>query len=97
MFQLGKYETAAATFADYDPRAPQIAQLLKQALEQREPKLVVEHIGSTAVPAVAEKASSILPRPTPTALSNLPRLPSMRSASKSNPAASRSQRHGQCE
>jgi GrpB-like predicted nucleotidyltransferase (UPF0157 family) len=45
MFQVGKYETAAATFADYDPHAPQIAQLLKQALEQREPRVVVEHIG----------------------------------------------------
>ena len=55
MFQVGKYETAAAIFADYDPRAPQIAQLLKQALEQREPRVVVEHIGSTAVPGCRGK------------------------------------------
>lgn len=38
MFQVGKYETAAATFSDYDPRAPQITQLLKHTLERREPK-----------------------------------------------------------
>jgi GrpB-like predicted nucleotidyltransferase (UPF0157 family) len=50
MFQVGKYEHTAAIFADYDPRAPQIAQLLKDAIEAREPRIIADHIGSTAVP-----------------------------------------------
>jgi len=55
MLEVGKYEKAAATFADYDPRAPQIAELLKHAIEQLEPRIVVEHIGSTAVPGCRGK------------------------------------------
>ena len=55
MLEIGKYEKAAAIFADYDPRAPQIAELLKHAIEQLEPRIVVEHIGSTAVPGCRGK------------------------------------------
>jgi GrpB-like predicted nucleotidyltransferase (UPF0157 family) len=55
MLEVTKYENATATFADYDLRAPKIAQLLIQAIEQREPRLVVEHIGSTAVPGCRGK------------------------------------------
>jgi GrpB-like predicted nucleotidyltransferase (UPF0157 family) len=54
-FEIGKYESAAASFADYDPRAPKIAQLLLDAIEQRDPRLAVEHIGSTAVPGCRGK------------------------------------------
>jgi GrpB-like predicted nucleotidyltransferase (UPF0157 family) len=50
MFEVGKYEQAAATFADYDPRAPKVAQLLIDAIQQRDPRIVVDHVGSTAVP-----------------------------------------------
>jgi len=55
LFEIGKYRHTAATFADYDPRAPVMAQLLAHAIEQREPRLVVEHIGSTAVPGCRGK------------------------------------------
>ena len=55
MFQVGKYEHAAATFVEYDARAPQVAQLLIDALQQRDPRVVVEHIGSTAVPGCRGK------------------------------------------
>jgi GrpB-like predicted nucleotidyltransferase (UPF0157 family) len=50
MLDVGRYEDTAAIFAEYDPRAPQIAQLLKDAIEAREPRIIVDHIGSTAVP-----------------------------------------------
>jgi GrpB-like predicted nucleotidyltransferase (UPF0157 family) len=49
MFDAGKYEHGAATFADYDPRAPKVAQLLIDAIQKRDPRIVVDHIGSTAV------------------------------------------------
>jgi GrpB-like predicted nucleotidyltransferase (UPF0157 family) len=55
MFEVTQYERAAAIFADYDPRAPQIARLLIQAIEQRDSRLAVEHIGSTAVPGCRGK------------------------------------------
>jgi GrpB-like predicted nucleotidyltransferase (UPF0157 family) len=55
MLDIGTYEDVAATFSEYDPRAPQIAQILKAAMEQHESKLVVEHIGSTAVPGCRGK------------------------------------------
>jgi GrpB-like predicted nucleotidyltransferase (UPF0157 family) len=55
MFEVGNYERSAPVFADYDPRAPQVAQILKHAIEQRDPRLVVEHIGSTAVPGCRGK------------------------------------------
>jgi GrpB-like predicted nucleotidyltransferase (UPF0157 family) len=50
MLDVGRYEDTAAVFAEYDPRAAQIAQLLKDAIEAREPRIIVDHIGSTAVP-----------------------------------------------
>ncbi|HEY2148293.1 MAG TPA: GrpB family protein [Pirellulales bacterium] len=55
LFEIGKYEHAAPVFADYDPRAPKIAQLLIDAIQQREPRVAVEHIGSTAVPGCRGK------------------------------------------
>jgi GrpB-like predicted nucleotidyltransferase (UPF0157 family) len=55
MFEVGKYEHGTATFADSDPRAPQVAQLLIDAIQQRDPRVAVEHIGSTAVPGCRGK------------------------------------------
>jgi GrpB-like predicted nucleotidyltransferase (UPF0157 family) len=55
MLDVGRYEDAAAVFVEYDPRAPQIAQLLKDAIEAREPRIIVDHIGSTAVPGCRGK------------------------------------------
>ena len=55
MFEVGKYEHGPAAFAEYDPRAPQVAQLLIDAIQQRDPRVVVEHIGSTAVPGCRGK------------------------------------------
>ena len=54
-FEIGKYEDAAAICAGYDARAPRIAELLAQALERCERRLIVEHIGSTAVPGCRGK------------------------------------------
>lgn len=55
MFEVGKYEHGAATFVDYDPRLPQVAQLLIDAIQRRDARIAVEHIGSTAVPACRGK------------------------------------------
>ena len=55
LFEAGKYEGSAAVFADYDPRAPQVAALLIDAIEQLDPRVRVEHIGSTAVPGCRGK------------------------------------------
>jgi GrpB-like predicted nucleotidyltransferase (UPF0157 family) len=54
-FDIGQYQPAAAVCEDYDPRAPQIAQFLIDAIEQRDPRIAVEHIGSTAIPACRGK------------------------------------------
>jgi GrpB-like predicted nucleotidyltransferase (UPF0157 family) len=54
MFGVGKYERDAATFADYGHRAPKVAQLLIDAIQQRDPRIVVDHIGS-AVPGCRGK------------------------------------------
>jgi GrpB-like predicted nucleotidyltransferase (UPF0157 family) len=55
MFELRKYEHGPAIFADYDPRAPEVAQLLIDAIKQRDLRVAVEHIGSTAVPGCRGK------------------------------------------
>lgn len=55
MLEVGTYEDTAAVFAEYDPRAPETAQLLKDAIEAREPRIIVDHIGSTAVPGCRGK------------------------------------------
>ncbi len=55
MFEVRKYESAAAIFADYDPRAPKMAQLLIDAIQHRDRRLAVDHIGSTAVPGCRGK------------------------------------------
>ncbi len=54
-FRIQLYENKDAVFAAYDPRSAQIAQLLKQAIQQRDARLEVDHIGSTAVPGCRGK------------------------------------------
>jgi len=55
MLDVGRYEETPGIFAEYDPRAPQIAQVLKDSIEAREPRVIVDHIGSTAVPGCRGK------------------------------------------
>jgi GrpB-like predicted nucleotidyltransferase (UPF0157 family) len=55
LFEIGKYEHGPAAFADSDPRAPKVAQLLIDAIQQRDPRVVVDHVGSTAVPGCRGK------------------------------------------
>jgi len=52
---IDRYTDAPASYHEYDPDAPAIARLLADATTAAEPELVVEHIGSTAVPGCAGK------------------------------------------
>jgi len=45
MFEVGKYEHGPATLADYDSRAPKVAQLLIDAIQQRDARVAVDAIG----------------------------------------------------
>jgi GrpB-like predicted nucleotidyltransferase (UPF0157 family) len=47
---LGPYEEAPAQCHEYDPRAPEVAAWVGRAICETEPRLRVEHVGSTAVP-----------------------------------------------
>lgn len=49
-FRIQSYERQPAAFRDYDPRWAEAAALLIQAIENQEPRLRVDHIGSTSVP-----------------------------------------------
>jgi GrpB-like predicted nucleotidyltransferase (UPF0157 family) len=49
-FEVTLYENLLAAFEAYDPRYAQIAALLARAIEERNARLKVDHIGSTAVP-----------------------------------------------
>ena len=44
------YEHGPAAFRDYDPVFAEVAALLIQAIEDRNPRLHVDHVGSTSVP-----------------------------------------------
>ncbi|HYL34288.1 MAG TPA: GrpB family protein [Bryobacteraceae bacterium] len=44
------YEHGPAAFRDYDPVFAEVAALLIHAIEERNPRLHVDHIGSTSVP-----------------------------------------------
>ena len=48
--RLGAYADAAAEFRPYDPLAPEAARAVVLAVTACDPRLSVEHIGSTAVP-----------------------------------------------
>ena len=54
---LRPYEDCPAAFAPYDHRAPAVASLLAQAIQQQDPRLLVDHIGSTSVPGCAGKGN----------------------------------------
>jgi GrpB-like predicted nucleotidyltransferase (UPF0157 family) len=53
--QIEPYTDAPATCDEYDVDAPAVAQLVARAITAVEAGLVVEHIGSTAVPGCAGK------------------------------------------
>jgi GrpB-like predicted nucleotidyltransferase (UPF0157 family) len=49
------YESRPAVFRDYDPVFADVAALLIDAIETRNPRLHVDHIGSTAIPGCRGK------------------------------------------
>src|SRR5262245_8570819 len=49
------YHEAPASYHEYDPKAPDVARLVGEAIAAAEPRLAVEHVGSTAVPGCAGK------------------------------------------
>ena len=49
------YFSMSAEFRAYDPELTQTARLLQGAIRSVEPKLQVEHVGSTAVPGCGGK------------------------------------------
>jgi GrpB-like predicted nucleotidyltransferase (UPF0157 family) len=48
--RIERYEAQPAAFRAYDPRWAEVAALLVQAIENQEPRVHVDHIGSTSVP-----------------------------------------------
>lgn len=47
---IGPYKKPKASFNPYDSRAPKVAAILKEQLETYSSKVIIEHIGSTAIP-----------------------------------------------
>jgi len=54
-FVIEPYVNAPARYQEYDPIAPRVATLIAARIAEIEPKLAVEHVGSTAVPGCAGK------------------------------------------
>jgi GrpB-like predicted nucleotidyltransferase (UPF0157 family) len=52
---VGQYWDAAASYHEYDPQAPEVAAVVAEAIVAAEPRLTVEHIGSTALSGCAGK------------------------------------------
>jgi len=52
---IGPYKRPQAEFNPYDPRAVDVANLLKEKIEALAPDIKAEHIGSTAVPGCPGK------------------------------------------
>jgi len=52
---IGHYERRTAEVHDWDPRSAEVAQRIVDVVHERRPDLVVEHIGSTAVPGLPGK------------------------------------------
>ena len=52
---IGPYERLPATVEPWDPRAIEVAAAVAELVHERRPDLVVEHIGSTAVPGLPGK------------------------------------------
>jgi GrpB-like predicted nucleotidyltransferase (UPF0157 family) len=55
VFVIEPYINGPALYQEYDLNAPRVASLIAARIEEIEPKLVVEHLGSTAVPGCAGK------------------------------------------
>lgn len=55
MLALLDYESLPVSVEPGDPAAPEVARAVAQAIRAAEPRLRVEHIGSTAVPGLAGK------------------------------------------
>ena len=53
--QIEKYELRQPTFGPADPEAARLAQRLAEAINSQDSRLIVEHIGSTAVPGCGGK------------------------------------------
>lgn len=52
---IGLYDPSDAVYHDYDPRSPDVAALIAAAVQARQPRLQVDHIGSTAIPGCRGK------------------------------------------
>jgi len=50
------YPHFPAAFEPYDPRAAQVAEMVREMIRGVEPRLEAEHFGSTAVPGCPAKA-----------------------------------------
>lgn len=50
MLKIGSYEDQPAAYHDLDPRAADVAALLREAIREQDSRIDVDHIGSTAVP-----------------------------------------------
>ncbi len=52
---IGIYDPSVAIFLDYDPRSPEVAAMIAAAVQNRQPRAQVDHIGSTAIPGCRGK------------------------------------------
>lgn len=52
---IGPYQKQLAVCREYDPRFPEVAQRLAEAIQARVPEARTEHIGSTSIPGCAGK------------------------------------------
>jgi 5-(carboxyamino)imidazole ribonucleotide synthase len=52
---IGPYERLSAEVHEWDPRTEDVARLVGELVRERRPDLIVEHIGSTAVPGLPGK------------------------------------------
>ena len=52
---IGRYHHRPATLEDHDPRAAQVAEYVRGLVRAELPSVEVEHVGSTAVPALPGK------------------------------------------
>ena len=52
---IGPYETLPAPYEEWDPRTVEVAKRVGEMVNERRPDIVVDHIGSSAVPGLAGK------------------------------------------
>jgi GrpB-like predicted nucleotidyltransferase (UPF0157 family) len=55
ILDIHPYGERPLVYAPYDPRAPKVAATIAQAIQEREPRIVVEHVGSTSIPGCSGK------------------------------------------